>query len=1039
MTTLLNDWLIEKLQQGDCLLFLGAGASIGSSGDKGERPPRGAELRDQLCDKYLGGKHKDKPLARVAELAKHVSSLTDVQKFIREIFLPLHPAEFHKRVTSFRWHAIITTNYDLIIERAYEEVSSRQQELCPIIRDGDNFADVLKNQNSVPFLKLHGCINTINDPNLPLILASEEYAKYRTNRTRLFDHFKDWARERPVIFVGYDISDPNVQQILFDLTANGQNRPTYAVVDPALDDIQTGYWQAHRFVAHALTFEAFLELLDQAIPPANRILASLRSTSTTSVSHWFATNTPPSNGLVRYLNEELEHVRPSVSYKGCSAREFYSGAALTWSVFVQELDQKRSASDELILQAVLDATTVKAPRTFLLKGHAGSGKSVCLRRFAWEAAKDFDAKVLLVNEGGVVRSDLIEELLELTGEPVVLIVDDAIAHAKDLNRLVADSNRRHLPLRLIICARTNEWNVATEFNFPIHDEIELKQLKESEIDGLLTKLKEHQSLGELGQMPRTEQMEHFRLHSDRQLMVALHEATTGQKFHEIAYDEYLHIQPLEARTLYLDVCTLHRLGVPVRAGLISRISDITFEKFSERFFRPLEHVVHTYFDVASRDNAYKTRHQIIAEFVFEQALPEPIERAAQITRMIRHMDTDYEPDLLAFRQLIRGRSLADLFADKALVNQIFDAAIESGAAEDFVSHQRAIFELHHRNGDHRAAYHYILKAEQLSESKDRSILHTKASIMRHLAIKTGHALEKHKYRSDAKVILERLRSSNTHSHAFDTYGRLLLDEIQEFLMTVTQEPSELSDRTLSDLIRNLEQTISAGLQRFPGDEHLLTLDADLAKTLDNEPRAFASLKSAGAANPGRPFIAIRLASAMKSKGQIVEAKQVLRQCLELNPSSKECHYHLAMILMEEDEFANRQQIEHHLRRSFTEGDTNFDAQLWYGRQELLFGDLRKGLDTFARLGSARVMPVFKNKIRGLVRDQQGQINSYVGSVRSLQNAFCFVSVPELRFDVFLKANSFDGNWEQLEVGAKIKMNVGFNLKGAAADLACQVK
>lgn len=805
----------------------------------------------------------------------------------------------------------------------------------------------------------------------------------------------------------------------------------FAVVDPALDELQQSYWQARRFVPHPITFESFLHKLDDAVPLHTRAIASLSSKDALSISRWFSGRMTPSNGLTRYLSEELVHVHPAISSAGVSAKEFYSGSASAWAVFQQELDQKRAASDELILLAVLDAAPIKSTRTYLLKGHAGSGKSVTLARFAWDAAENFEGKVLYLKEGGVVRPDLIEEILELTEEAVVFVVDDALVHAADLNRLVSDCEKRCLPLRLVIGARTNEWNVSNEIDFSPSEEIELQQLKEGEIVGLLSKLAQHKCLGELAHLTLEEQKEHFRLHSDRQLMVALHEATTGQKFHEIAYDEYLHVQPPEARTLYLDVCTLHRLGVSVRAGLISRISNITFEQFSVRFFKPLEHVVHTYYDAASRDNAYRTRHQIIADFVFEQALPDPIERAAQITRIIRHLDTDYEPDAVAFRFLIKGRTLAELFADKRLVEMIFNAASENGAEEDRICHQRAVFELNHPHGDLQAAFRSITQAEHLCEGRDRAILHTKAIVLRQLALKTNHALEKNKYRADAKAILERLKTSTTHSHSLDTYGRLLLDEINEQLRVPNDGISQLADRTLSDQIRRLEETISSGLQRFPGDEHLLSLNADLAQTLDNEPRAFASLQSAGLANPGRPFIAIRLARALRKKHDLSGAKDVLRRCLELNPASKDCHFHLAKLLIVEDEFANRQEIEHHLRRSYTEGDTNFDAQLWFGRHELLYGDPKRGLEAFHKLGNARVPPVYRNKIRALIGGA-AKPKSFNGSVRSLQHGFCFISIPELRFDIYARSSSFLNCWDELETGSRVHLKVGFNLRGPVA-------
>lgn len=1032
----LSPWLLEKLQNGDCILFLGAGAAMGSLGPKGEKPLSGEKLRDLLCDKFLGGKHKDKSLPRVAEFAKYESSLPDVQNFIREAFYPLQPASFHKLIPLFRWFAIVTTNYDLIVERTYDSVADRQQQLRPIIRDGDNFSAVLKDQNSLPYLKLHGCINTINDEALPLILGSEEYAKHQRNRKRLFSHFADWARERPVIFAGYDISDPNIQQILFDLTDMGMQRPTYAVIDPALDEIACRYWGAHKFVPAAITLEEFLLRVNDSIPENNRILATLRDSSALSISTWFQTNLPPSSNLRRYLGEELEHVHPGMVSKGISPKAFYAGANVDWSAFQQDLDVKRAVSDDLILECVLTDDRKKSPNIFLVKGHAGAGITVTLRRFAWDAAKDFGARVLFLKEGGVLRSSLVAEIGELAQERIIIVIDDALKHLADIYKLYKEATAKQLELQIVIAARTNEWNlVSPDADIPpISEEYELKDLSERNIGSLLDKLNQHSALGELSRMSRPEQYAHFKLHSERQLMVALHEATSGKPFEDIAFHEYSHVLPVEAQILYLDICTLHRLGVSVRAGLVSRVSGVTFESFSNKFFHPLEHVVRAYYDSASRDYVYRSRHPLIAEFVFRQALPDPIERAAQITRIIRHMDTDYESDSIAFSQLIRGRVLSDLFADKALVRQIFDAALESGAPSDYINHQNAVFELHHPHGSMRTAMQAILEAEEHSTGRDRSMLHTKSMILRRLALESDHQLERDKYRTEAKLILRKLQETARLSHPFDTYGRLLLDELKDRVSPTTEinasDGEDLTSRGLADVIRQIEECLSTGLQRFPGDEHLLALEADFAHVIEDEPRTLKSLEAAVRSSPGRSFIAVRLAATYRRTSRFEDALRVLRACLQLTPSSKECHLEIAHVLMDQGEFTNRTEIQHHLKRSFTDGDANFDAQFWYARHLLLHGDIEHGLAQFKKLADLRTAPAYRNRIRGMILAEGGATIAFSGYVKAIGHAYCFASTAELRFDVYIREDVFSKeDWEHISVGSKISFEVGFSLRG----------
>ena len=61
--------LTDQFNQGNAVLFLGSGASIGAVNGKGEGPPSGQQLSEVLADKFLGGAHRDSPLQIVAVLA----------------------------------------------------------------------------------------------------------------------------------------------------------------------------------------------------------------------------------------------------------------------------------------------------------------------------------------------------------------------------------------------------------------------------------------------------------------------------------------------------------------------------------------------------------------------------------------------------------------------------------------------------------------------------------------------------------------------------------------------------------------------------------------------------------------------------------------------------------------------------------------------------------------------------------------------------------------------------------------------------------
>ncbi|MCK9202457.1 MAG: SIR2 family protein [Gallionella sp.] len=1033
---ILTSHLVETIQRGEAILFLGAGASIGAKNEKGEAPPSGYKLRDMISDRFLGGQLKSKSLAQVAEYAKNEASLPEVQQFIKDIFVHFQPADFHLLIPLFRWYAIIGTNFDLIIERAYEQCKDRQQTLSPILQDGDRFTDIQRDPAQVPYLKLHGCITHASDPHLPLILASEEYAKHRKNRERLFRHFQDWARERPVIFCGYQIEDSNIQQILFDLTDLGMHRPGYGLVDPGLDPIAARYWGGKRFTVYPSTFQEFLRGLDAKIPRSSRGLASLIRTTTTTIQPWFNTHVSPSTTLLKYLQDELEHVYKGMPTSGVQPDDFYKAVKIDWGVFQQDLDVRRRIADDVILESFLDSDSKRdLLDIYLIKGHAGSGKSVALRRIAWDIANDFDGFVFFLKEGGLLRREPLAEIFSLTGERIYLVVEDAVPHVKDIQGMVSWAEKSKLPITLLLGARTNEWNVYSgDLEARTRSEYELNDLTEYEIGQLIERLAKHNALGRLTKATPEERLEHFKLSAQRQLLVALHDLSGDKPFEEIVFDEYKNVVPEEARILYLDVCTLHRLGIGVRAGLISRISGITFEYFNRDFFRPLEHVVKTYFDSSTRDNMYRSRHPLIAEMVFRQALHEPTERASQIVRLIRSMDVDYATDDAAFRQILRGRQLAELFADKSTALRIFEAALESGAPVSVVEHQRAVFELHHRGGDLRAALAAIEKATLASEYPDKAIMHTKASILREVALASPQKLIRIKLRDEAKSIVERHIKGSRVPHPFNTMGHILLDELKEKLQDLPEDQAnggvELKERGIAESIRQAEQVLHDGLQRFPGDDFLLTLEAELAKVLDDDKRAFSALARAFEANPGRGFVTVRYAGILERRGDSSGAREVLKRCLRENPTAKEVHLSLAKLLMSVDEIAHKDDIGYHLKLSFTPGDSNLDAQFWWARYQFLYGNRETASGIFRDLSNSWMPAEYRNQIKGIVKMVGGKEQWFSGSIKKLENHYCYIGCPDLRCDVFAHGSDIrEGDWQKITLGTQVSFVLGFTFRG----------
>ena len=229
---------------------------------------------------------------------------------------------------------------------------------------------------------------------------------------------------------------------------------------------------------------------------------------------------------------------------------------------------------------------------------------------------------------------------------------------------------------------------------------------------------------------REEKLSAFRERAGRQLLVSLHEATHGMPFEDIVTDEYNSIVPEKAKSIYLTICILNRFNVSVRAGLISRLHGVHLTEFKKSFFRPLEHVVYTVADPISRDLAYTARHPLIADIVFHRVLTDQEERFEKFTSVLNALDIDYSSDRQAFRGMLRGKAIAELFPNLDMARSVFESAYQMAPHDAYVLHQDAIFHMIH--SEFHEASDLLAEAARLRPN-DTTILHSRSELLLKLA------------------------------------------------------------------------------------------------------------------------------------------------------------------------------------------------------------------------------------------------------------------------------------------------------------------
>lgn len=1026
-TVQIPDYLLTQIREGNAVLVLGAGASRAARDKNGLEPPDGPALARLLSARFLGNKFLDAPLNQVSEYAISEASLTDVQEYIRQIFAPFEPAEFHKLIPTFRWFGLATTNYDHVVEKAYAQQPDRLQELQPIISNADRLQDALRMPGSVALLKLHGCISQTANPSCPLILTTDQYVQYRAGRSRLFTNVQEWAYERPLVFVGHSIQDPDIRAILLEVASLGDNRARSYGVMPRADDVVKRHWESKKLTLIDATAEEFFGALNRAIPAGHRVLAGLQtSPEAHQVSkHFKSRDIVLSPSCRTFLESDVQYVRGAVSER-LDAKDFYRGLNPGWSAVEQNLDAPRKLTDSILTDVILADSGERPDRleAVIIKGHAGSGKSVVLRRLAWDAAHDYNALVLMQRPQGVLSIGPLRELLAATEERIYLFIDDAADRAREIATLARDIGPEGRRLSLLMAERINEWNVSGgPVEALLTSEYVIPYLDGDEIESLIGLLTRHRALGTLESASSPERVAAFEQRAGRQLLVALHEATLSKPFEDIIKDEFDSIVPVEAQTMYLSVCVLNRLNVPVRAGLVARMHDLPFDYFEKRFFKPLEHVVQVGYDSILRDHTYAARHPQIAEMVFQRVLSSAELRLDKYLRCLQALNLSYSTDERAFRQMVRGRVIDELFPSAEMARQVFKAARDAAGDDTYLLQQMALYEMNSASGSLARANDLLDKA-LAAAPHDSTIKHSKAELLLRLADQARTGIERDQRLRDALRIATTLKDDrrNDSSHAYHTISKIALKRLQGLL----EQDDGAGDDALSAAIRSAEESVSEGLQRFPDDSYLLSSEASLATLLKDSPRALAAMRTAFKTNPRNGYIASRLAKSLEEAGDLAGAKSTLGTALDSNPGDRKLHFSLAKLLFaHEGDAADK--LEYHLQRSFTDGDRNYDARLLYARQLYVKGDVSAAKAMFRQLGAARLPLEIRDKPRFPMAE------SASGRVVRLEATYGFVARDGLADWVFMhRRDAGEDAWRRLKVGSRLQFVIAFTMKGAVA-------
>jgi hypothetical protein len=1025
----LPDALVQAVTAQRCVLFLGAGASMEALDSAGKHPPSGAQLRAIIGQHFYGKPMDGYDLMSLSEIAIQAHGQANVFELVKRTLEPFEPSAAHKLLPAFRWRAIATTNYDLLVDKAYSHDRKRLQTPVPFIKDNEPVEERLfQAEHPLSYLKLHGCLSHVNDDAIPLVLSHEQYSRYSRHRTRLFHRLQDLAYESTFIFCGYTLGDAHVRNIIYDLADNSVKRPAWYLVAPSVASIDATYWATRNIHLVDATFGQFMSALDAAIPASRRMLAGAQPKFADPLQSHFHSNESVPERVATALSNDFTHVQPGMLLAPQDPKRFYEGFDTGWGAIAHRLDVSRKPVEDLIVDGVLDPPTDPTPQLFVFTGSAGAGKTIALKRAAWEAAADYGALALWLNDNAARAADIVAELHRLSGKRIYLFVDRLALHIDAIEPLLASAKAKRLPVTVVAAESSSEWNTycARLQKQKIATELTIHNLNETEINGLIDLLTRHGALGFLAGKSRSEQVKAFSERAERQLLVALHEATLGKPFEEIVFDEYKGILPDQARQLYLDICTMHQFDVAVRAGTISRISGIRFTDFQSDFLAPLERIVLTHRDTSTGDMQYRARHARIAQLVFQKACPNDQRRAEQLSRLIAALDIGFSVDKTALERMTRARQLVQTLNQPDAGRDIYRAALRAAPDAPWLLHQWANFELNHPRGNIEEADR-IAREAATRDARSKSIRHTQAEIARRRANQANSAPQREQLRRLARERLDEARA-DTDSYIISARCKLVVDEVADLAAALPDPPTEPQQIQFRDKIRDAETLLTRARQLHADDPDINQVEARLRTLLAQQTQAIRALERAWKANPPGSGVAIRLADHY-SQNDPKRSIEMLESALARDPDDRAAHLAMAKHLFQAEPHRT-ETILQHLTRSHRVNDHNHEARSLHAQVLFMTGKFGDAWSQFQLL-DATAPPEFRQRAAESIVSMR--LPLYQGTIATAKATMAFITSSVYPDQIFAHATNTDAEiWHALRPGDAVSFAIRFSRSGPAA-------
>ena len=543
--------LRSQMARAEIILFTGAGFSVGASNRQGQRLPTTAQLKEELWELCYPDKPHD-PTSTLGELFDIAKKRRRVQLItFLESRLSVHAdslSEYYRLYWSMPWLRTYTLNIDDLALAAARRFPLNRAPI-PISATSEDHSYVPSSRQGAPHLEVVHLNGALPDPPEYLTFSETQYAERIANKEPWYARCVADLVSRPAIFVGTDLREVPLWQHMqlrkLSTPPRNDRRAGSILVTPTLSPSRHELLQELRVEWFQGTAESFAE----------EVLAQLEDAG----GKGFVFLGEYSRSLGRrtlQLASDLAAEHPSLE------TGYLSGEEPHWSDILTGRAVER-AYDIALYRAAVEIFKGTRPATALLvSGTAGTGKSTALMRLALALAGD-GIPVFWIDRDTHVTPHAIRERIRREKSRVALVIDDADLLGRQAVGLLHDLVPAQENLLCIVSARSTKVgviaNAVAQENVITLDEKVVPGLTDDDIVKLIFVLDKFHRLGSLKGKTDVERRRALSQQAGRQLLVAMINATSEEKFEERAKNELTDLNGME-RYVYAVTCVASSLG-----------------------------------------------------------------------------------------------------------------------------------------------------------------------------------------------------------------------------------------------------------------------------------------------------------------------------------------------------------------------------------------------------------------------------------------------------------------------------------------------